>query len=153
MRAHETEAVAGLVRRVFDAHVAPLFAPEGVATFAAYAAPDAYRERTRGDFITLVAEVRDGMCGMLELRHGDHVSLFFVETSWQGKGVGRALMREAVAVCRAFDPGLKAVTVNASPNAVAMYERMGFVATDEAQEMEGIVFTPMALPLDAADAG
>jgi hypothetical protein len=39
------------------------------------------------------------------------------------------------------------MTVHASPNAVAAYERFGFRATAPQQERDGITFVPMTLGL------
>ena len=38
---------------------------------------------------------------------------------------------------------VKRVTVNSSPYAVCVYERLGFVKTGEQQEQNGIIYVPM----------
>ena len=41
------------------------------------------------------------------------------------------------------DKSLTQITVNSSPYAVKVYERLGFMKTGEQQEKNGILFIPM----------
>jgi len=41
------------------------------------------------------------------------------------------------------DKGMTQITVNSSPYAVKVYERLGFVKTEEQQEKDGILYVPM----------
>jgi GNAT superfamily N-acetyltransferase len=50
----------------------------------------------------------------------------FVEPSFMGRGVGRCLIDDAVAIAR--ERGVRRVEVTANPRAVGFYERIGFVA-------------------------
>ncbi len=49
-------------------------------------------------------------------------------------------------------PGVRELTVNASPNAVLAYERLGFTPAGPEQTVNGIRFIPMALALPVAQA-
>lgn len=53
-------------------------------------------------------------------------------------GIGRRLFETAVK-----SRPEKCITVNASPYAVPVYRRLGFVPTDKMQETKGIKFLPM----------
>ena len=73
-----------------------------------------------------VADAGGGIAGMiaLSLEHGAEVEDFFVEPTFQGRGVGAALMAELMATARAA--GLTVLEVDADPNAEAIYAKLGF---------------------------
>ena len=145
MRAGEETAVIDLVKRVFEATVAPHYSEAGVQEFYTYAAPEPLASRQQSDHFVLVAEQDRRLIGMIEMRHTEHVAMLFTEP--QGRGTGRRLLQTALAVSVSQNPGLSRVTVHSSPNAVSAYERLGFRATDQEQELNGIRFVPMALEL------
>ena len=135
-----------LVLSVFDAMVAPGFSRQGRKTFHDFVSRFAFSRRPQERFA--LAALRQGeLVGVIEVLEGHHVALFFVSPKLQGRGIGGALMRRAVEKCRTDAPGLDAVTVNSSPNAVEAYGRMGFTPTGEEQEKDGIRFVPMALDI------
>jgi len=61
---------------------------------------------------------------MIEVREERHITMFFVEKEFQGTGVGQELLRRALAICLRRNPKLSKITVNSSPNAVKIYERL-----------------------------
>jgi GNAT superfamily N-acetyltransferase len=132
-----------LVERVFRRQVAPRFESQGVNEFLSYIAPEAMRGRLDGKHWSLVAETGTEIVGLIEVRGDDHISLFFVDSDWQGQGVGRRLWGMALQRCLQHDPSPAEITVHASPNAVPIYEELGFRATDLEQVVEGIHFVPM----------
>lgn len=71
-----------------------------------------------------------------------HISLFFVDKSSQGKGIGRELMTIVV-----NNNENSYITVNSSRYAVPIYEKLGFVKMEEEKEQDGLKFTPMKLIL------
>jgi ribosomal protein S18 acetylase RimI-like enzyme len=138
MRAEELPEVAALATRVFDESIAPTYSAEGIASYRDYATAANFASRA-GDHRLLVAE-RDGeIIGMLELRGAAHVSMLFVSPSEQRRGIGRLLLAAADAMSDA-----EVMTLNATPNAVPAYVRLGFEATGEEQERNGIRFVPMS---------
>ncbi|QGY38753.1 GNAT family N-acetyltransferase [Pseudodesulfovibrio cashew] len=141
----EAEAVA-LVRSVFDTAVAPGYGEQGRATFHDYVTQLAFSQRSQGAF-ALTAEQGGKVIGVIEVLDTGHVALLFVSPDRQGLGVGGELMRRAVAHCRRSSGAPTQFTVNASPNAVPAYERMGFAATNTEQELNGVRFVPMTMPL------
>ncbi|MEX1019090.1 MAG: GNAT family N-acetyltransferase [Litorilinea sp.] len=64
--------------------------------------------------------------GVIEVREHRHISLLFVDDAHQRRGIGRALVANAVARCRRKRPGLTEITVRAAPGAVPVYARLGF---------------------------
>jgi GNAT superfamily N-acetyltransferase len=144
MVAGEEHEVLALVMRGFDELVRPDFSDEGVAEFTR-AARSFVVERPPGHLI-FVAE-RDGrIVGMVDVRDSSHVSLFFVEQSERGRGVGRALLDFAIERSGSAKPIASAITVNSSPWAVPVYQRLGFLATGPESETNGIHCVPMVRP-------
>jgi GNAT superfamily N-acetyltransferase len=80
-----------------------------------------------------VAEVGDTVAGMSHLirLEGDEALLddLFVEPEHIGTGVGAALWRHAAGLAREL--GVRAMILDADPNARPFYERMGAVVTGE----------------------
>jgi GNAT superfamily N-acetyltransferase len=136
----ETVAVAKLAREVFDEFVAPHYQPEGVSEFHRYASADCLTQRHQSGHVTLVAEHSGELAGMLHLRKPRHVSMLFVRSSFQHRGVGRGLLAAAAALIGDADCEF---TVNSSPNAVSAYEHLGFRALGAEQCVHGIRFIPM----------
>lgn len=58
----------------------------------------------------------------------------FVAPEWQGRGVGRALLEAASQACAGRSPK-SALFLNAAPNAVGFYERLGFVVRASKQPL------------------
>jgi GNAT superfamily N-acetyltransferase len=140
----DARAVSALIGRVFDEHVAPTFAPEGIAGFRDYIRPEAIAGRAATHH-TFVAWQGRLPVGVIEIRGGDHVSLLFVRTSAMGLGIATALMARAEEACRAA--GQTRLHVHSSLNARSFYERLGFVAVDGPQTTQGFAYLPMEKPL------
>ena len=71
-----------------------------------------------------------------------HICLFFVDKVSQGKGIGKKLMSIVI-----DDNENSFITVNSSRYAVPIYEKLGFIKTEEEKEQDGLKFTPMKLIL------
>ena len=138
----------GIVLAVFHEHIAPLYSPGGAAEFRRYVSPDAQLTRLASDHVLLVAEAdQAGILGVAEIRKPSHLSMFFVRTDHQRKGIGRALLNEVVARCAATSPPASELTVHASPNSFNAYRQLGFVPDSPEREQNGIRFVPMHLSI------
>jgi GNAT superfamily N-acetyltransferase len=144
-RLEEADLVSALVRGVFSEHVAPTFEPEGVAEMLRHVLPEAIACRAE-THDTFVAWQGARPVGVIEVRDRDHVSMLFVRTSHMGLGIATALLARAVEAARTA--GRPAMTVHSSLNARSFYERAGFVAADEPQQVSGFAFVPMRKRLD-----
>jgi GNAT superfamily N-acetyltransferase len=146
MRDEERGVVLDLVMRVFDGSVRPDFSDAGVAEFVR-AARSMVLERPEGHRVA-VAEEDGRICGMADVREGPHISLFFVDTAFQRRGIGRALLDHVLSalddVPQERGPVL---TVNSSPGAVPAYEHLGFTRVSRELEQNGIRFVRMERPL------
>lgn len=148
LRPHDEPAVSHLVAHVFTKFIAPLYDPEGVTEFLQYASPAEMSRRLHHEHVIWVAEAHGRIIGMVEVRDFDHISLLFVDEAHQRQGVARGLVAHALEACLAHRPGLAELTVYASPNAVAAYQRWGFRATGPEQLRNGMRFIPMALSVE-----
>jgi len=71
-----------------------------------------------------------------------HISLFFVDKSLQGKGIGKELINIVV-----NNNENSYITVNSSRYGVPIYEKLGFVKIEDEKKQDGLKFTPMKLIL------
>jgi GNAT superfamily N-acetyltransferase len=147
MEEREAASVSDLVARVFMEYIAPLYAPGGVREFFRYIDPDALRERCQKNHFSLIALHEETIVGIIMIRDSGHVSLLFVDKSFQGQGIGRELLNRAISVCRSKKPELNKLTVNSSPNSVAAYRKFNFQETASEQVIKGIRSIPMVFDL------
>lgn len=147
MRVGEEAEVCDLALRVFDKFVASQFSSDGRQEFRSYADPHLLLLRSRWNHLVLLAVADDAIAGMIEVRDDGHVTLFFVDGEFQGEGVGGELLRRSLSICKSRKPDLLQATVNSSPNAVAIYERLGFRKTREERAEDHIRSVPMVLDL------
>jgi GNAT superfamily N-acetyltransferase len=151
MTPHETVAVCHLVAHVFSATVAPLFEPTGVAEFLQYLTPHELVKRLQHEHEVWVAEQAGKIVGVIEVRDGNHISLFFVDQTQQGRGIGRRLLKTAITACHQHNPTLTSISVHATPNAVPIYTHLGFQAVASEQVDRGMRYLPMTLDLATWD--
>lgn len=147
MKRGEENEVCDLVLRVFDEFVAPQFSQEGRQEFRSYDDPHLLLLRSRWNHFVLLAVSQKEIAGMIEMRDDGHITLFFVDKRFQGSGVGGELLRRALAICRRRNPEITTVTVNSSPNAVGIYDRLGFRRAGPKLDENKIRFVPMVLDL------
>lgn len=133
-----------LVKEVFTKFVAPNFVPLGIKQFMKYIEPRALKRRLlTGDYTLFLAEDGGRIVGVLELRDYEHISLLFVAESYQGKGLARSLFNHIRIRIAVGHPGQRVISVNASPNALQTYEKLGFKQIGPEEEISGIRFIPM----------
>jgi GNAT superfamily N-acetyltransferase len=150
MKSGEETEVYDLVVRVFNEFIAPHYSREGIEEFLKYARPELLLCRSEMNHFVVLGTTQGRMVGMIEVRETNHVSMFFVDKPCQKRGVGKELLREALRICLKKKPHLSKVTVNASPNSVTIYKKLGFRQERLEQVKKGIRFTPMALKLSDA---
>ena len=112
----------------------PDYSPEGVGEFKRILSDEAYINSLK----VYGAFYDDKLVGVLAVREPQHISLFFVKAEFQKQGIGRKLFERLKK-----DSAEKVFTVNSSPFAVGIYEKLGFTATDSEQVTNGIRYTPM----------
>jgi GNAT superfamily N-acetyltransferase len=143
----DAPACFDLVKRVFDACVAPDYSEEGVASYYDFITPQYVQNWRQSNRICFVAKDGTKIVGIIDVRDGYHITIFFVDVECQKKGIGRGLLDKAVAACRRCSPVPKVIEVHSSPFAVDIYLKMGFVKKDVEREINGIRFTTMELEI------
>lgn len=133
----------------FDSYIAPEYTPQGVAEFRKYVEPAALLERTHQDHFIVIATHGDTLAGMIEIRQNNHVALLFVAAPFQRQGISRGLLDYAMDHAQSQEGAVERVTVNSSRFGVPAYEALGFLQTGPERAVNGIVFTPMAMRIEA----
>jgi len=139
----DAEAAIAVVRASFAAHVAPDYGQDGRDLFEQVVTAEYLRSLPRRRGFTLVAKTDGRIVGMIAFRDGNHVTLFFVLPSHQGRGIGRQLFDAAVLRLRRTAPATEKLEVHSSPIAVPVYRALGFSATGPEAVEGGIRFVPM----------
>jgi GNAT superfamily N-acetyltransferase len=146
IRPGEEQEVFRLVERGFDEFVRDDCTPEGVAEFMR-ATRSMVFDRPPRHFL-MVAESDGRIVGMIDVKGDSHICLFFVDSGYQGRGIGRKLLDQAVALCAGRRAGLSEMDVHSSLWAIPVYEKLGFEQTEPEQESHGIRFVEMVKKLE-----
>jgi GNAT superfamily N-acetyltransferase len=129
-----------MVMRGFDELVRLHCSKEGAAEFIR-AAHSFVVERLPAHRV-LIAEGGGRLLGMIDVRDSSHVSLFFVESTERGRGVGRALFQSVVERSKLADAKQPGMTVNFSTWAGAIHEKLGLCRTGPVREPKVVRFVP-----------
>lgn len=148
MRPGQETLVIDLVTEVFDKFIAPGYTLEGATEFYKYANVDSLSKRSKLNHFTILAKDKLQVIGIIEIRDLSHIAMFFVRSKSQKKGIGRALLDDAIKRIPKERDEIKALTVNSSPNAVEAYKKYGFITTGDEQNINGIRFIPMRLAIN-----
>ncbi|AFA48819.1 GNAT family N-acetyltransferase [Acetobacterium woodii] len=141
-----------LVNQVFSEFIAEDYSPEGNKTFNDYL--EYKLEEMAEDIISGHKKLwgfyeNNNIIGVIGTRDHFHISLMFVHKDHQNKKIATQLFNNVVTDLKNEKYQRPIVlTVNSSPYAVKVYERLGFVATESEQENKGIRFTPMKMTVN-----
>lgn len=130
----EKPSALAFIWEVFLKFEAPEYPPEGTEFFCSIL--DDKKYISEREFIG--AFDGEKLVGVISMGRSPHINFFFVREEYHRRGIGRRLFETAVK-----SRPEKCITVNASPYAVPVYRRLGFVPTDKMQETKGIKFLPM----------
>jgi len=138
-----------LVNKVFSEFVAVDYSEQGNKTFEDYLKTK--YDETLSDIETGHKKLwayyqNDEIIGVIATRDISHIALMFVDKRHHRQGIARQLFNTVLAEIK-DNTNITKMTVNSSPYAVKVYERLGFVKTDEQQEKDGIIYIPMARQL------
>ena len=131
----ELPVARALILESFEQNVAPSFSPEGVERFRAFLSDESLAAH-RACFGIFASGILKGV--LIAEKDGSHICAFFVKNGEQRKGYGSTLMSHFLQ-----DVCVNSVTVNAAPNAVNAYIKMGFHAESDMQYRDGMAFVPM----------
>ena len=147
MQAGDEQEVCALVIRVFNEFVTNQYSDGGIREFLKYVEPHWLSKRCQGDDFVVLAMFQGKIIGMIEIVKNSHISIFYTEGEHQRAGIGRELLRKSLEICTKGEPTITGITVNSSPNAVGIYEKLGFCITESEQVKNGIRFAPMRLEI------
>ena len=140
----EINSFRNLVNNVFDEFVGKDYSEEGNESFKEYTETKnviiRFSEKSSKFF---VAKRDKEIIGALEIKNNDHISLWFVNKKFHGKGIGRKLFEYYLEKLLHNNIEVKTITVNSSIYAEKIYEKIGFIKTNEMQEKNGIKYIPM----------
>jgi len=143
--AKDVSQAIDLVNRVFSEFVAVDYGEQGRNAFEAYLKTklqEVSDSLKSGDKKMWAYYQGDEILGVIATQNTSHISLMFVDKDHHKQGIAKQLFQTVLEELRE-DPNLTQITVNSSPYAVTAYEHLGFAKTQEQQEKDGILFTPM----------
>jgi ribosomal protein S18 acetylase RimI-like enzyme len=144
MSPDDIAVVASLLETLAKEHIIHEFGPRARELFLAKNSEQSIREFVANGFRYHVAELDGRIIGFVGVRDNKHLYHLFVANEYQRQGLGRRLWNTARTECLAAgNPGT--FTVNSSNNAVAIYEKLGFVRTAATQDTDGVLYNPMAI--------
>ena len=87
-----------------------------------------------------VAEIEGKIVGFIAIKQPNHLYHLFVDENYHGYAIGKKLWQYAV---KQLDLDNQTIILRASLFAVPFYQKLGFVATDNVMEKDGLNFLPM----------
>jgi len=122
----DARAIGVLVRRVARQDVLPDQSAAAGRHLMAMMTARAERQRIREGQRYHVAELDGRLAGVVAMRDDRHVFRLFVGRRFRNLGIGRALLRKALADAR-HRAGTRTFTLYSSAHALGAYVRMGFL--------------------------
>lgn len=127
-----------LVKKVFMTFEAPEYSKEGVAHFLTYLDEELEMELAANQVQVWCGKDARQIVGLLAVRLPAHLALLFVDEAYHRQGIAKQLFQEMLSE---LIP--EQITVNSSPYAVPIYERLGFQIEGNEKTVSGIRFQSM----------
>lgn len=144
LKKEEIREALDLVWAVFQEFQAPDYSEQGIEEFQKFIFYHSNIEQYNDGKVSFWGWKEDGeLAGVIATKEKNHISMLFVKKEYHRQGIARRLFKAVEEACRSMD-GISEITVNSSPFAVAVYNRLGFIETDNEQLVNGIRFTPMS---------
>ena len=146
LKKDEIRQALELVNRVFSEFVAVDYSQQGRKSFNDYLKvkyDEVSNDVQTGHKKIWGLYLDDEIVGVIATRDVSHIALMFVDKRYHRKGIAKRLYHIAFSEA-AKNTDVTHITVNSSPYAVKVYERLGFIKTGEQQELNGIIYVPMS---------
>ena len=143
----EWDAAMELVFRTFLEFDAAMYSREGVEHFRRFISDQNLKRMFEaGGFQVIGAFDGTRIAGVIALRNTNHISLLFVDSDYQKRGIGSELVfaLSEYVTSKLYGSDL---TVHSSLYATDFYHHLGFVDLGDRIEEDGIIYTPMRLEL------
>lgn len=126
----DTQAASDLVRRGFEAYVAPEWETDAARTFVQTDIGAQGMQRLIAESAFTAGSFGDGgeLLGLIIMPNPTWVALLFVDPDLFRLGIARTLWEEARRFVLTVTPPVEAVDLNASSFAIGFYLKVGFVA-------------------------
>jgi Acetyltransferases len=132
-----------LIWEVFLEFEAPDYDKNGVEEFKKFITYNSLSEKMKNHELSFFSCYDDGkIVGIIGYNRSGHIHLLFVDKHYHKQGIAKTLFHELLNQVNELN-SQKEITVNSSPYAHEIYQRMGFVDTDKEQMINGIRFYPM----------
>lgn len=132
----EMQSTLRLIEQVFMKFEAPDYSIEGISTFQNLVLNNP-SFLNKLEFIGAFHEEK--IIGVIATRNNkSHIALFFVHENHQKQGIGKRLFKAIL-----DDTLANEITVNSSPYAVKVYERLCFKSISDEKIEDGMRYTPM----------
>ena len=139
----EWEQAMELAWETFQMYQTKEYTEEGIESFYDFIHDKGLKQMfLQGFYKMFLAFDGDKIVGLITLRNGCHISLLFVDSTYQKQGVGSALITYLSGYLY-YEEQIRYVTVDAAPNAVEFYHKIGFWDLAPLQYRQGISFVPM----------
>jgi GNAT superfamily N-acetyltransferase len=149
MNPHKLYETLVMIRDVFMEFEAPEYTAEGIDEFLRFLEPDEIMamldEGKMRIWIcnhTETATEADTVVGAIAAGK-NHIYLLFVDKKHHRKGIAKRLLEIMIDNYKPTE-----ITVNSSPYAIVIYQKLGFTKTKPEQTENGIRFTPMKKEFD-----
>ena len=135
--------MSDLIERVLRKHVLKDCTREGGAALLKTVAPEVLAQNVADGYTYHVAATGDAIYGVVGMKPPCHLYHLFIADVMQRQGLGRKLWeaaRDGVCLQHSVPP---IFTVNATPNSVSFYARLGFDLAGDVIERNGVRAQPM----------
>lgn len=132
------QALTEIIISTFKKFIASGYSKEGVETFYKFIEEGLVLEETlENKDIIYVAKYENKIIGLIATR-SNHISLLFIDEKFHGHKISKYLFNLIKNEIKE-----EFITVNSSPYAEKIYEKLGFTKVEDMKEMSGIKFIPM----------
>lgn len=144
----EVRPALQLIWEVFLQDVAPVYTEEGIEEFRKTIEYETIFPMYMNEEIAMFGAFEgEELIGTISVKKIGHIFLFYVKSSCQGRGAGRQLFQAVYQHC-ANGLGVSRMTVNAAPDAVPKYMRMGMKPVMTEQQVKGMRYIPMEMAVN-----
>ena len=139
---NDVPAISRCISDAVREHIAPTQSTNATAHLLSQMDENSIATYLAGDYQFFVAETESNIVGVSAVKLPSHLFYLFVLPGFDRRGIGTRLWNHTNA-WMVLNCHCDQITVNASLNSVAIYQRLGFVAIGEVLEMHEVRFQPM----------
>jgi len=136
-----------LVKTVYDEFISQENSKEGNQLFYDWITTENIASRQQAQNNLWLAWEQKKLVGVIELRDKQHITLLFVDKSYQGLGIATQLFKKSVNESMNRFPEIDKFFVHASLCSVPAYKSLGFKVTGAAKKENGIYYVPMEMQI------